>query len=218
MKTLKIIALGSPGVGKGTYAVEITSKYGVLHISSGDIFRENIKNETELGLKAKSFIEKGELVSDDVTIEMMKERLSREDAREKGFYLDGFPRTIPQAEALAVDVPVDMVINYKADPEVIIQRLSGRRVCKKCGAIFHVTNLPPAVEGVCDKCGGEIYQRADDNPESIKERLKVYEEKTKPLINYYQEKGLLREVTVNEDFGSHKDEILAKIFKLIEEN
>jgi len=149
---------------------------------------------------------------------MMKERLSREDAREKGFYLDGFPRTIPQAEALAVDVPVDMVINYKADPEVIIQRLSGRRVCKKCGAIFHVTNLPPAVEGVCDKCGGEIYQRADDNPESIKERLKVYEEKTKPLINYYQEKGLLREVTVNEDFGSHKDEILAKIFKLIEEN
>ncbi len=213
---MKMIALGSPGVGKGTYAAEITSKYGILHISSGDIFRENIKNETELGLKAKSFIEKGELVPDEITIEMMKERLSREDAQEKGFYLDGFPRTIPQAGALAVDVPIDMVINYKADSETIIQRLSGRRVCKKCGATFHVTNIPPKVEGVCDKCGGELYQRADDNPESIKERLKTYEEKTKPLIDYYDKKGLLREVTVNEDFRLHKEEILAKIFNLID--
>ncbi|MBT4651656.1 adenylate kinase [Candidatus Woesearchaeota archaeon] len=212
---MKIIALGSPGVGKGTYAAEITKKYNVLSISTGDLFRENIKNETELGKKAKEIIDSGKLVPDEVTIGMMKERLGREDTP-NGFILDGFPRTIPQAEALSEFSEIDLVLNFKADKEVIMQRLTGRRTCSNCAAIFHVVNIPPKQEGVCDKCGGKLVQRSDELPEVIEERLKVYEEQTAPLIGYYQEKGLLKEVTVNEDFGKHKEEILDRIFKVIE--
>ncbi|MBT3814842.1 adenylate kinase [Candidatus Woesearchaeota archaeon] len=214
---MKIIALGSPGVGKGTYAKLIVEKYGIITISSGDLFRENIKNETELGKKAKELIDAGHLVPDEITIEMMKERLSREDTQ-KGFVLDGFPRTIPQAEALAEFVEVDMAINFKADKEIIMQRLTGRRTCKKCAATFHMVNLPPQVEGVCDKCEGELIQRSDELPEVIEERLKVYEEQTAPLIDYYKEKGLLRELTINEDMGKYKDQIMEKVFTAIDNN
>ena len=214
---MKIIALGSPGVGKGTYAKLIVEKYGIITISSGDLFRENIKNETELGKKAKELIDAGHLVPDEITIEMMKERLSREDTQ-KGFVLDGFPRTIPQAEALAEFVEVDMAINFKADKEIIMQRLTGRRTCKKCAATFHMVNLPPQVEGVCDKCEGELIQRSDELPEVIEERLKVYEEQTAPLIDYYKEKGLLRELTINEEMGKYKDQIMEKVFTAIDNN
>ena len=214
---MKLIALGSPGVGKGTYAREITNKYGILHLSTGDMFRENMKNNTELGIKAKEFINQGKLVPDEVTIGMVKERLSREDTQ-NGYYLDGFPRTIPQAEALAEFADIDQVINFKADHEVIIQRLSGRRICKKCGAIFHTINIIPKQEGICDNCGGELYHRDDDQPESIKKRLQIYEQETKPLINFYKEKGILKEVQVNEDFGKNKDLLLNRIFTAIDNN
>ena len=213
---MKIIALGSPGVGKGTYATEIVQKYGLLHISTGQIFRENIKGGTELGLKAKEYIDAGKLVPDQVTIDMVKDRLGKDDCKDGGFLLDGFPRTIPQAEALSEFCEMDLVINFKADPEVIIQRLSGRRVCKKCGWTCHVQNIPPKQEGICDACGGELYQRDDDKPEAIKQRLIVYEEQTAPLIGYYKEKGILKEITINEDFGAHKTEIMDRIFNLIE--
>ncbi len=219
---MKIIALGSPGVGKGTYAVELVKKYGLMHISSGDLFRENIKNQTPLGIIAKKHIDQGHLVSDEVTIGMVKSKLaglqSKEGNNDKiSYLLDGFPRTIPQAEALSQFSEVDLVINFKAGHKVIIQRLSGRRICRKCGAIFHVQNLPPRIEGVCDKCGGELYQRDDDKPEAIKERLVVYEKQTKPLIEYYHQKGLLREVTVNEDFSTHKEQIMNRIYAVIEQ-
>ncbi|PIZ51908.1 adenylate kinase [Candidatus Woesearchaeota archaeon CG_4_10_14_0_2_um_filter_33_13] len=214
---MKIIALGSPGVGKGTYATEIVKRYNILHISTGQIFRDNIKAATDLGKKAKSYIDAGKLVPDEVTIEMVKDRLKQEDCK-NGFLLDGFPRTIPQANALATFSDIDMVINFKADHEIIIQRLSGRRICRKCGTTFHIVNIKTKIEGVCDVCGGETYQRDDDKPESIKERLKVYEQQTSPLIGYYQEKGLLREITINEDFGASKESIMARIFNLIDAN
>ena len=213
---MKIIALGSPGVGKGTYATEIVQKYGLLHISTGQIFRENIKGGTELGLKAKEYIDAGKLVPDQVTIDMVKDRLSKDDCKEGGFILDGFPRTIPQAEALSEFCEMDMVINFKADPEVIIQRLGGRRVCKNCGAIFHAVNIKPKQEGICDACSGELYQRDDDKPEAIKQRLIVYEEQTAPLIGYYTEKGILKEITINEDFGTGKEVIMNRIYELID--
>jgi len=213
---MKIIALGSPGVGKGTYAAEIVQKYGLLHISTGQIFRENIQGGTELGLQAKEYIDAGKLVPDQVTIDMVKDRLAKDDCKDGGFILDGFPRTIPQAEALSEFCEMDMVINFKADSEVIIQRLSGRRVCKKCGAIFHAVNIKPKREGICDSCEGELYQRDDDKPEAIKQRLIVYEEQTSPLIGYYKEKGILREITINEDFGTGKEEIMNRIFNLID--
>ena len=213
---MKIIALGSPGVGKGTYATEIVKKYNMIAISTGQIFRENIKGGTELGIKAKEFIDAGKLVPDQVTIDMVKVRLGEDDCKDGGFLLDGFPRTIPQAEALSEFCEMDIVINFKADPEVIIQRLSGRRVCRKCGATFHVTNIPPKKEGVCDECDGELYQRDDDKPEAIKQRLVVYEEQTAPLIGYYTEKGILKEITINEDFGSGKEEIMNRIYGLID--
>lgn len=208
---MKIILLGSPGVGKGTYAAAMKTKLNIPHISTGDLFRENIKSQTELGKKAEEYVNKGDLVPDEITIGMLKQRIKGE----KGFLLDGFPRTIPQADALSQITGIDVVINFVADDEVIIQRLSGRRICRKCGAIFHTKNIIPKKEGVCDKCQGELYQRDDDKPEKIKERLKVYQEKTEPLINYYQEKGLLKTVKVNEDFSTHSKEILERIFKAI---
>ncbi len=211
---MKIIVLGSPGVGKGTYTQELVKEYNLLHISTGDIFRKNIKEQTELGKKADEYISQGRLVPDEVTIGMVKERLSEEDCQ-SGFILDGFPRTIAQAEALQGITDIDLVIHFMADEEVIIERLGGRLTCRKCGRIFHKKNIPPKVEGVCDSCGGELYTRADDNPESIKERLRVYEQQTAPLIEFYKEKGLLREIMVNEDFGTHGKEIMGKIMKVI---
>ena len=211
---MKIVLLGSPGVGKGTYAAAMKTKLNIPHISTGDLFRENIKNQTELGKKAEEYVKSGDLVPDEITIGMLKERLEKQDAQ-NGFLLDGFPRTIPQADALEKITHIDLVLNFVADHEVIIYRLSGRRICKNCGAIYHIKNIKPKVEGVCDKCGGELYQREDEKPDVIKERLKVYGEKTAPLIQYYEKKGMLKTVKVNEDFSTHSKEILERIFKAI---
>jgi len=189
---MNVILLGSPGVGKGTYAGHISKKLNIDWISTGDIFRENIKNQTELGKKADDYIKQGKLVPDELTIQMTLEELKKHD----NFMLDGFPRTVPQAESLK-DTKIDKVLNFVASEKTIIERLSGRRICRKCGAIFHIKNIPTKEDGICDNCSGETYQRDDDKPEAIKERLEVYKKKTEPLINYYKEKGLLVEVDAN---------------------
>lgn len=190
---MKIVLLGPPGVGKGTYAARISGIYGIPHISTGDIFRDAIKKKTELGLIVKSYMDKGSLVPDEVTIRVMKERLEQDDCS-NGFLLDGYPRTIAQAEALERAVEIDKVLNFKASDDVIVQRLSGRRICRGCGAIFHVENIKPKKEGVCDKCSGELYQREDDRPESIMKRLEVYAKQTAPLIEFYRNKGKLADI------------------------
>jgi adenylate kinase len=212
---MKLILLGSPGVGKGTYTQDLVKELGLVHVSTGDMFRENLKNKTPLGLKAKSFMDKGQFVPDEVTIAMVKEKLSRDDVIEKGVILDGFPRTLSQAEALANFAQIDKVISFEANKDIIMQRLGGRVTCRKSGHIFHKKFLPPKVQGVCDHDGSELYTRDDDKPEAIETRLQVYDEKTKPLIDFYEKKGILREVTVNEDYSKHKDEMLARILKAI---
>lgn len=194
---MNIILLGSPGVGKGTYASLLAKKYAIPHISTGDIFREAIKKNTELGRKVREFLDKGELVPDDIVIEVVKDRLDESDTK-NGFLLDGFPRTIPQAEALEKFKKVNKVLNFVAPEKTIMDRIGGRRVCRKCGAIYHIINMKPKVEGICDKCGGELYQRSDEKPEVVKIRLKEYNKKTKPLIDYYTKKGLL--ANINADF------------------
>lgn len=193
---MNVILLGSPGVGKGTYAKILSEKYRLPHISTGDMFREEVRNNTKLGQKVKSFMEKGLLVPDEVTIKMLKERLRKKDAK-KGFLLDGFPRTIKQAEALGMIAKIDFVLNFSAPEEVIIQRISGRRTCKNCGATFHIQNIPPKKPGICDKCGGELYQREDEKPEAVKKRLGVYKNQTKQLVAYYKKKGNLKEIDAN---------------------
>ena len=208
---MKLVFLGPPGVGKGTIADMVCKKYGIPHISTGDIFRENIKQGTELGKKAKEFMDKGELVTDEIVVGMVADRIKQPDCS-KGFVFDGFPRTIPQAEALSEIVEIDHVVDFTATQEVILSRLGGRRTCRKCGAIYHIVNMPPKVEGVCDKCGGELYVRADEKPEVIEERLKVYENQTAPLTGFYKEKGLLREV----DASPTPDEIFKSVLAVIE--
>ena len=190
-----IILMGPPGAGKGTLAKQLKSALDLVHISTGDMFRENIKAQTELGKLAKSYIDDGHLVPDSVTIEMLKARLSEKDC-EKGFLLDGFPRTLPQAEALEIlskeiNRPIEVVVNLDCDNQELIRRISGRRVCKNCGAPYHVDTMKPKVEGVCDLCGGPLYQRADDNEEALKVRLDHYVKDTKPLLDFYKERGLL---------------------------
>ena len=192
---MRLILLGPPGAGKGTQAESIVKKYGVEHISTGDIFRSNIKKETELGKKVKSYLSQGELVPDELTIDLVWDRLDQEDVKE-GFLLDGFPRTIPQAEALEKGLEerglkLDHVINIDVDKDVLVKRLSGRRTCLNCGATYHVDVNPPKVEGVCDKCGGEVVQREDDKEETVKNRINVYEAQTAPLIDFYSERGLV---------------------------
>ena len=191
-----IILMGPPGAGKGTLAKQLMSAYDLVHISTGDMFREAIKAGTELGKLAKSYIDHGDLVPDEVTIGIVKERLGQDDC-EKGFLLDGFPRTLPQAEALKklsmeVNRPIEVVINLDCDNQELIRRISGRRVCKNCGAPYHVVTLKPKVEGVCDICGGPLYQRADDNEEALKVRLEHYVQSTKPLLDFYASEGLLK--------------------------
>ena len=190
-----IILMGPPGAGKGTLAKQLKSSLDLVHISTGDMFRDNIKGGTELGLLAKSYIDKGHLVPDEVTINMLKARLAEKDC-EKGFLLDGFPRTIPQAESLEklskeINRPIEVVVNLDCDNQELIRRISGRRVCKNCGAPYHVTTMKPKVEGVCDLCGGPLYQRADDNEEALKVRLDHYVKDTQPLLDFYKERGLL---------------------------
>ncbi len=186
--------MGPPGAGKGTMAKMLIS-LGLAHISTGDMFREAIKEGTELGKLADSYIRNGNLVPDDVTIGIVKERLAKQDC-ENGFLLDGFPRTLPQAEALSeiskeINRNIDVVINLDCNEQELVKRISGRRLCRVCGAPYHIENMKPKVEGVCDKCGGELYQRNDDNPEALKVRLQHYVAQTKPLLDYYENLNLL---------------------------
>ena len=185
---MNIILLGAPGAGKGTEASRIVDTYKLPHISTGDIFRENIKNETPIGLQAKSYIDKGLLVPDEVTCKIVEERISREDCK-NGYMLDGFPRTIAQAEALDQITKLDLVINIGVDHSLLLNRLCGRRVCKDCGESYHVSRLNG--ETKCARCGGDLYQRKDDNPETVQSRLDVYNAQTAPLIEYYEKKGIL---------------------------
>ena len=191
---MNIILLGAPGAGKGTQASKISDNYTLPHISTGDIFRENIKNQTPIGLLAKSYIDKGQLVPDEVTCKIVEERIGRSDC-EKGYMLDGFPRTIAQAEALDKITNIDLVINIDVDFSLLLDRLCGRRVCKECGESYHVTKLNG--ETKCARCGGELYQRKDDNPETVQSRLDVYKAQTAPLIEYYGKKGVLFNVEGN---------------------
>lgn len=194
---MNIILLGAPGAGKGTQATKISDKYGMPHISTGDIFRENIKNQTEIGVLAKSYIDKGQLVPDEVTCKIVEERLSRPDCLEKGYLLDGFPRNVAQAEALDKITKIDAVVNINIDFSLLMNRLCGRRVCRECGESYHVSTLNGAT--TCARCGGELYQRKDDNPETVESRLAVYNEQTAPLIDYYTRKGLILNFTGTDD-------------------
>ena len=185
---MNIILLGAPGAGKGTQAFKITDHYSLPHISTGDIFRENIKNQTEIGLQAKSYIDQGLLVPDEVTCKIVEGRIAKEDCQ-KGYMLDGFPRTIAQAEALDKITKIDLVINIDVDFSLLLDRLCGRRVCKDCGETYHLKRLNGELK--CTRCGGELYQRKDDNPETVQSRLSVYNEQTSPLIEYYTKKGVI---------------------------
>ena len=205
------IFLGPPGAGKGSLAVKVAEDYKIPHISTGDIFRANIKAQTPLGVKVKAIIDSGSLVSDELTFELVKDRLAQDDCK-NGYILDGFPRTIPQAEMLEGLVSDVKVVNFEIQDEIVIRRLSTRRVCKACGANFNVLTLPPKVEGICDKCGGELYQRDDDKQESIMHRMDVYREQTEPLINFYKNKGKITDL----DASIETDVLLGKfkeIFK-----
>ena len=204
---MKIIFLGAPGSGKGTHATRVKTELGVPHISTGDIFRENIKGGTPLGVLAKSYIDKGALVPDDVVIDIVKDRLSREDCK-KGFILDGFPRTIYQAEALKSIAKIDVVINLVVDDEAIVKRVAGRRMCR-CGETYNVAFLNGST--TCAKCGGELYQRDDDKEETVKSRLEVYHKETAPLIDYYRKEGLLEDV----DGSKGIDAVYADIMKVL---
>lgn len=203
--------MGLPGAGKGTQAEKIVDKYGIPHISTGDMFRAAIKGGTELGLKAKSFMDNGDLVPDEVTIGIVRERLSKEDC-EKGFLLDGFPRTVAQAEALEniladLGKKMNYVININVDKDILMERLTGRRICKECGATYHLVFNPPTEEGVCDRCDGELYQRADDNEETVQNRLDVNIKQTQPLLAYYEDKGYLKNIDGQQDIHRVFDDI-----------
>jgi len=194
---MKLVFIGPPGVGKGTYASALSKIYKIPHISTGEIFRDEIKRETKLGKKIRSYVEKGELVPDEIVIETIKKRLSEDDCK-NGFILDGYPRTLQQAKALDEFIILDRVLNFVAPDEVIIERISGRRICSQCGAIYHVKFKPPKVPGICDICGGRLIQRKDDTPEVIERRLDVYKKQFAPIIEYYKENGLLLEVDARE--------------------
>jgi len=212
---MKIVMLGSPGAGKGTYASRLNVILGVPHISTGDIVREEIKAQSKLGKEIKKYSDKGELVPDEIIIQLLENRLRKPDAR-KSFILDGFPRTKNQAEALEKISKIDFVINLNVPDEIIIQRLSNRLTCRKCKAIYNSLTLKPKKEGICDMCGGELYQRDDDKPEVIQERLNVYREKTEPLIKYYTRKGLLKDVRCD-NLMTPPEVIVEKIMTIIRE-
>lgn len=212
---MKIIMLGAPGAGKGTQAKKIAEKYHIPHISTGDIFRANIKEGTELGKKAKTFMDQGLLVPDELVVDLVVDRVKQDDC-ENGYVLDGFPRTIPQAEALDkalndISEKVDYAINIEVPDSNIISRMSGRRACLKCGATYHIKNIPTKVEGICDVCGSEVVLRDDDKEETVKKRLDVYHEQTQPLIKHYNAKGILVEV----DGTKALDEVFNEVVKVL---
>ncbi len=195
---MKIIMLGAPGAGKGTQAKMIADKYGIPHVSTGDIFRANIKEGTDLGKEAKSYMDKGLLVPDELTVKILLDRVAKDDCK-NGYVLDGFPRTIPQAEVLdkalsEMNDSIDFAIDVDVPDENIIKRMSGRRACLACGATYHIEHIPPKKEGICDRCGKELVLRDDDKPETVKNRLNVYHEQTQPLIDFYTKKGVLKTV------------------------
>ncbi len=213
---MKIVMLGAPGAGKGTQADMIAEKYNIPHISTGDIFRANLKNGTELGMKAKKYMDAGELVPDELTCDLVVDRIAQEDCAE-GYILDGFPRTIPQAEVFTKQLEqngqaIDFAIDVEVPDENIVNRMSGRRACSKCGATYHIQYIPPKSEGICDHCGSELIQRNDDKPETVLNRLKIYHESTQPLIDFYTEKGVLCKVDGTRDM---KD-VYAEIIEILE--
>ena len=215
MKTKKLLIMGPPGAGKGTQAANIVSKYGVCHISTGDMFRSAIKNGTEMGRLAQQYMENGELVPDSVTVGIVKERLAQADCKENGFLLDGFPRNLDQAHSLdtileELGYNLDAVINVSVLDEILINRIIGRRICRKCGATYHVEFNKPTVEGVCNECGGELYIRKDDTRETAENRLNVYSTQTQPLLDFYAERGLLVEI--------NGDQAMTKVFSDIVEH
>ncbi|MEB8170313.1 adenylate kinase [Macrococcus caseolyticus] len=215
---MNIILMGLPGAGKGTQASEIIKKYPIPHISTGDMFRAAIKNNTELGQKAKSFMDNGELVPDEVTIGIVRERLLEEDAK-RGFLLDGFPRTVEQAVALndilaEADRKIEAVVNIDVQEEELMNRLTGRRICETCGTTYHLVFNPPKVEGICDIDGGKLYQRADDNPETVRNRLDVNIKQTKPLVDFYTEQGVLFNIDGSKDIKDVTAEVEALLQKL----
>ena len=213
---MKIIMLGAPGAGKGTQAKMLADKYGIPHISTGDRFRANIKNETELGKKAKEYMDQGLLVPDELTCNLVVDRIQQEDCA-KGYILDGFPRTIPQAEALdkaltELNDKIDYAVNVEVPDENIVGRMSGRRACVGCGATYHIVYNPTKAEGVCDRCGKDLILRDDDKPETVQKRLNVYHEQTQPLIDFYKNKGVLREVDGTVDMN----DVFNAIVKVLE--
>lgn len=214
---MNIILMGLPGAGKGTQASEIVKKFPIPHISTGDMFRKAIKDETDLGKEAKSYMDRGELVPDEVTVGIVKERISEDDAK-KGFLLDGFPRTIEQAESLnnimsELDRNIDAVINIEVPEEELMNRLTGRRICEKCGTTYHLVFNPPKVDGVCDIDGGKLYQRKDDNPETVSNRLSVNVKQSKPILEYYDEKGVLKNIDGAKDI----DEVTKDVIDILDQ-
>ena len=214
---MKIIMLGAPGAGKGTQAKMIADKYGIPHISTGDIFRANIKNGTELGKKAKGYMDQGLLVPDELVVDLVADRIVQDDCK-NGFVLDGFPRTIPQAEALdealkKLGTSIDYALNIEVPDDNIVTRMSGRRACVSCGATYHLVHIPPKKEGICDRCGAALILRDDDKPETVKKRLAVYHEQTQPLIDYYTEQGVLKTV----DGTRSLDEVFQAIVEILGE-
>ena len=212
---MRIILLGPPGAGKGTQAAGIVEKHNIPHISTGDIFRKNIKEGTELGNKAKSYMDQGMLVPDELTVGLVKDRLLQDDCKD-GFLLDGFPRNTFQAEALdkfldEINSPLNNVINIEVDKNLLVTRAVGRRICKQCSATYHVEFNPPKVAGVCDVCGGELYQRADDNEETVSKRIQVYLDETKPLIEYYSNKGIISTIEGEQSIDKVFEDIIAAL-------
>lgn len=212
---MRLILLGPPGAGKGTQAVNIVKKYNIPHISTGDMFRKNIKEGTDLGIKAKEYMDKGLLVPDDLVVAIVKDRLTEDDCKE-GFLLDGFPRTVNQADTLDVELKglnyeLDKVINIDVSKEELIERAVGRRVCKDCGATYHIKFNPSKVENICDVCGGELIQRQDDTVETVTKRIEVYLEQTEPLIDYYEKKGILINIDGKQDIDKVFDDIVKSL-------
>lgn len=214
---MNLLIMGPPGAGKGTQAEMLVKKLRITHISTGDMFRTAIKKGTEMGVKAKEYLDKGELVPDSVVVGMVKERLSQPDCA-KGFLLDGFPRTVAQAEALdetlkSMGIKLDGVINILVPREKLIERITGRRICRSCGASYHVLYNSPRVEGKCDSCGGELYQRSDDNVTAANNRLEIYEKQTQPLINYYSRLGVVKNINGNQEISKVLTDIMKSILK-----